>query len=144
LLLNEIKARGLDYLEESTCTDSTQYNGQCPEELSDQAKFLEQTFQSSTPFGFEASGEEVEVKQFLEEKIKMKTDILEWWKLNAEKYKRLAPIARDYLSVPATSVPSESVFSHAKFELDGKERMKDETFQAKMELREWLKWLDKA
>ena len=39
------------------------------------------------------------------------TDLLEWWKDNSYQYKLLSTLAAKYLCVPATSVPSESVFS---------------------------------
>ncbi|CAB4445822.1 unnamed protein product [Rhizophagus irregularis] len=38
-------------------------------------------------------------------------NILEWWKLNEPQYPYLAVIARDYLTIPATSVPVERAFS---------------------------------
>jgi hAT family C-terminal dimerisation region len=38
-------------------------------------------------------------------------DVLDWWRTNAKTYPCLARIARDYLAIPATSVPSERVFS---------------------------------
>ena len=34
-----------------------------------------------------------------------------WWKLNAHRYPNLARMARDYMAVPASSVPSEQLFS---------------------------------
>ena len=40
-----------------------------------------------------------------------KTDPLEWWKDNSSRYKLLSTLAAKYLCVPATSVPSERVFS---------------------------------
>ena len=40
-----------------------------------------------------------------------KTDPLEWWKDNSSRYKFLSTLAAKYLCVPATSVPSERVFS---------------------------------
>jgi hypothetical protein len=36
-----------------------------------------------------------------------------WWKKNERKYPHLAAVARRYLCVPATSAPSERVFSSA-------------------------------
>ena len=38
-------------------------------------------------------------------------DILAWWRLNATKYPILAPMARDILSIPVSTVASESSFS---------------------------------
>ncbi len=45
--------------------------------------------------------------------MKMFTDPLTWWKLNAHKYPVLARLARIYLPVQPTSAPSERVFSVA-------------------------------
>ncbi|GBC00492.1 hypothetical protein RclHR1_03880002 [Rhizophagus clarus] len=39
------------------------------------------------------------------------TDPLEFWKINESQYPRLANMARDYLAIPSTSVPSEQCFS---------------------------------
>lgn len=41
------------------------------------------------------------------------TEPTTWWKANQKKYPRLAKFASTYLSVPATSVPSECMFSAA-------------------------------
>lgn len=40
-------------------------------------------------------------------------DPLEWWRKNECNYPHIARMARRYLAVPATSVPSERVFSAA-------------------------------
>ena len=83
-----------------------------------------------------------EVQRFWDESPAHNTDILQWWKDHGARYPKLAKHAKTFLAIPATSVPSESVFSHAKFELGGKEQMKDDRFQARMELREWSKFME--
>jgi hypothetical protein len=40
-----------------------------------------------------------------------KFEILGWWKINAARFPVLAPLARDVLAIPFTSVASESAFS---------------------------------
>jgi len=35
---------------------------------------------------------------------------IEWWRTYTSKYPRLSLMARDFLAIPATSVPSEQVF----------------------------------
>ncbi|XP_028116569.1 zinc finger BED domain-containing protein RICESLEEPER 2-like [Camellia sinensis] len=55
-----------------------------------------------------------EVEQYLEELVFPSNEsfnILHWWKLNKAKFPTLARMARDVLSVPATTVASEVAFS---------------------------------
>ena len=47
-------------------------------------------------------------------RVKKSTDILQWWKTNQHVYPRLSKMARDILSIMATSVPSEQLFSNSK------------------------------
>lgn len=56
-----------------------------------------------------------EVAEYLkEEKIKFSQNPFEWWANKKSKYPILSRLARIYLAVPATSTPSERLFSNAK------------------------------
>lgn len=41
------------------------------------------------------------------------TNVLQWWKSNTYLYPTIAKMARDYLCIPATSVPCERIFFEA-------------------------------
>jgi hypothetical protein len=59
--------------------------------------------------------------------IRSSEDPLEWWKDNETKYPHLAGLAKKYLSIPASTAPSERAFSIASKILDkGRYRMKPE------------------
>ena len=62
-----------------------------------------------------ASDATVEVNQYIKIKnIERKENAIEWWKSKgATMYTSLQHLAKKYLSVPATSVPSERLFSKA-------------------------------
>lgn len=45
--------------------------------------------------------------------ISLDSDPLLWWKNNESTYPLIAKLAKHYLAIPATSVPSERVFSTA-------------------------------
>ena len=46
---------------------------------------------------------------------KLKTDILQWWKDHKSQFPCLFLAAKAFLSTPATSVPSEHIFSEAGY-----------------------------
>nr|CAH7720965.1 unnamed protein product [Callosobruchus chinensis] len=52
------------------------------------------------------------MRQYLEEKLCIrKDDPLKWWQARGLLYPQLADLAKKYLCVMATSVPSERIFS---------------------------------
>jgi hypothetical protein len=67
------------------------------------------------------------------------TNPLEWWKSNESQYPRLSKMARDFLAIPSTSVPSEQCFSTSKNLItDKRNRLAGKTVRACMCLRSWL------
>ncbi|CAN1781702.1 Putative AC transposase, partial [Linum perenne] len=66
-------------------------------------------------------------------------DILLWWKLSGPKYPILQAIARDVLTVPVTSVASESAFSSGGRLIDHhRSKLHVTTVEAFMCTRSWL------
>ena len=60
-----------------------------------------------------------EVTLFLQERpIKRKEDPFAWWRGNASRFPHLAIVVCRYLAIPATSTPSERVFSVAGIVVD--------------------------
>ena len=56
---------------------------------------------------------ELELQSYLLDKSDLEKSPLEWWADRETKYPRLSVIAKRVLAVPATSVPSERIFSSA-------------------------------
>lgn len=56
-----------------------------------------------------------EVKYYLQDRTKVDAGPLAWWGKNEDRYPKLARAAKYLLSIPATSTPSERIFSKAGF-----------------------------
>ena len=59
--------------------------------------------------------EENEIEKYLSSKVQKELDlnILEWWKAHQDHYPKLSILCSYYLSIPASSAPSEREFSAA-------------------------------
>lgn len=66
-------------------------------------------------------------------------DILEWWRKNEAIYPNLSKMARDFLSIQATSVPAERLFSRATLTIKkDRSRLTGESAQFLLCLNSWL------
>jgi hypothetical protein len=66
-------------------------------------------------------------------------DVLSWWNAHQTQFPRLASMARDYLAIPATSVPSERLFSAGKNMIqDNRSRLVPKTIRMVQCLRSWM------
>ena len=71
-------------------------------------------------------------------------DSLKFWKHNQQKYPILCTIAKDYLSIQPTSVPSERAFSQGGLTVTRiRNRLTPDTVKKMMSLKSWLKVVDK-
>lgn len=63
---------------------------------------------------------------------------MEFWKINSQKYPILSILARRYLAIPATSVPSERIFSQEDDIITKKRNsLHSDTFKWIMCLKNW-------
>ena len=60
------------------------------------------------------AGPDMELRRYNESSVLQRhQDPLKWWKENRELMPRLSQIAKQFFGIPATSVPSERLFSKA-------------------------------
>jgi hypothetical protein len=70
-------------------------------------------------------------------------DVCDWFAMNKVGFPRIAFMAREYLAIPATSVPSEVAFSKAGSAVeDRRSRLLDGSVREIMELQSYLAFLD--
>ena len=83
-----------------------------------------------------------ELQKYLEDKIidrKVDIDVLSWWQMERFHYPILSQLARDVLTIPISTVASESAFSIGGRVLDQyRSSLLPETVQALLCTRDWL------
>lgn len=82
----------------------------------DSAEDTQKPEESALDFLFQAqpnryTAEAQFARYIAEPQISHNADPFEWWKINEKKFPSLAPLAKEYLSIPASSAGSERVFS---------------------------------
>lgn len=86
-----------------------------------------------------------ELTKYLEEETidEFSETIASYWARQGPTRDRLAAFARCYLSIPATSTPSERCFSKAKFYIPpSRNRLNDDNFSMSILLDSFLKYLN--
>ncbi|XP_050366274.1 zinc finger BED domain-containing protein DAYSLEEPER [Argentina anserina] len=85
-----------------------------------------------------------ELDQYLEEALLPRVhefDVLGWWKLNKMKYPTLSKMARDILSIPVSTVSSDSVFDTTAKEMDQyRSSLRPETVEAVICAKDWMQY----
>ncbi|XP_068333312.1 zinc finger BED domain-containing protein DAYSLEEPER-like [Pyrus communis] len=85
-----------------------------------------------------------ELDQYLDESLLPRVndfDVLGWWKLNKMKYPTLSKMARDILSIPVSTVPSDSVFDTTVKEMDQyRSSLRPETVEALICAKDWMRY----
>ena len=80
-----------------------------------------------------------ELDRYLALPIDVETDPLLWWQAHAREYPIVSDMARDYLTIQATSVPSEQAFSVAGNTISKtRNRLLPETARACLCLKSWI------
>ncbi|GJV41402.1 zinc finger BED domain-containing protein DAYSLEEPER-like protein [Tanacetum coccineum] len=83
-----------------------------------------------------------ELDQYLEESLLPRVhgfDVMGWWKLNKSKYPTLSKMAHDILSVPVSTVDTESIFDTGMKEMDRYQcTLRPETVEALYYAKDWL------
>ncbi|CAN6699776.1 unnamed protein product [Malus baccata var. baccata] len=85
-----------------------------------------------------------ELDQYLDESLLPRVhdfDVLGWWKLNKMKYPTLSKMARDILSIPVSTVPSDCVFDTTVKEMDQyRTSLRPETVEALICAKDWMQY----
>ena len=81
-----------------------------------------------------------ELSHYLDLQVDEEMDPLLWWKVHAKEYPIVSKMARDYLTIQATSVASEQAFSIAGQAITARRnRLDPETARASLCLRSWIR-----
>jgi hypothetical protein len=82
---------------------------------------------------------ETELSRYLEQAPDEEAEPLSWWKAHIDEYPTLSKMARDYLTIQATSVASEKAFSIAGNAITKKRsRLLPETVRASLCVKSWM------
>ena len=92
----------------------------------------------------ETTGPGAELDRFQHEDIaELESDPLVWWKLNEQRFPAVAQLAKMYLAVPCSSVPSERIFSASGLVVNTlRSSLTPENVDALVFLNKTIPWLE--
>ena len=97
------------------------------------------SFSSETPIHQENKELSDELEKYLALPLEDQVDPLLWWQVKQREYPKLSLIARDYLSIQATSVASEQAFSIVGQTVSAlRNRIEGESARAVLCLKSWI------
>jgi hypothetical protein len=137
-LLNEFQQteQTIETLNEIFELYKTEYQNKNPKKLSEKKnKFLSLYMDDNSS----DEEEKNEIEIYLEEKKTKQADVLNYWKYNQKNFPVLSLIARDYLAISSTSVPSERVFSRSGFLVNKyRNKLSPSSIKANILLNNWM------
>lgn len=129
------------YIAEYTPTDSGPTSTKNTAEIEDDP-LVELIFGSPTISTSTRNQQTLQLAIYFDEPVcNRTTNLVDWWRIHGQRFPDLANVARDYMSIPASSVPSEQLFSRAGDIITKKRnRLLNTSSSALLLVKSWLRW----
>ncbi|KAL2093119.1 hypothetical protein ACEWY4_010431 [Coilia grayii] len=137
--LDIIKERAINELAALSSEEERPAVQQC-EQSPPKKTFFKKAAPAAVSQSYQSDKDKIEtelISYLLGPEVDPDTDPLDWWKRHEPNFTRLSRLARKYLVIPATSTPSERVFSVEQKCRDRWRSLRDVYVKEKKKEREW-------